>query len=167
LKIKKKGVVMTHFAAVFVFKKFEEYWYVLSVRDLKFPNDLKAPGGSSKDLEKPFGTLKREAAEEGGILIEKALLIHKVNKRDHKQYFFLDLSDHSFFPELNFERDLVEKIDGKIVERITVKWFRIDVFKEKLFYSQEEAFKKAVLEMARQDPQFRSDNHKLLELLND
>jgi 8-oxo-dGTP pyrophosphatase MutT (NUDIX family) len=149
-----------HFSAGYIFKKIDDIWYVLSIKDKRF-NEPKAAGGMSEVGEDPIATLRRELRQELGVDVINAVLVHEVGKQNHTQYFFL-ITEVSGLPAIDEKRELREIKAGVPGDVLDMSWVTLDEFSKKVYKGQREAFSKAVIKKAEDDRVFCMDNLNLL-----
>jgi 8-oxo-dGTP pyrophosphatase MutT (NUDIX family) len=150
----------SHFAAGFIFRKAGNDWHALVVRDMRF-REFKAAGGMWVEGETPLDTLRREFAEELGVVLRKAELVHQVTKGDHEQYYFLATEVESL-PPMERSWEVVEEQAGKRGDALEVRWVTMETFARGIYHGQRAAFGKAVEQMGRLSPEFCMDNQRWL-----
>lgn len=137
----------SHFCAGVLVQKVEGVWCVIGITDLRFPDDVKIPGGTNKHSlwEDKSQTLCRELGEE---LLIKATGFEQVHEpppkpeSNHTQYFFA-VYEWEGKPRLGSFDDT----DGVTLE---VKRLPLDEFWRRCFVRHKLAFKKAIEWLARE-----------------
>jgi ADP-ribose pyrophosphatase YjhB (NUDIX family) len=150
----------SHFAAGFIFRKAGNDWHALVVRDMRF-REFKAAGGMWVEGETPIDTLRREFAEELGVVLQAAVLVHQVTKGDHEQYYFL-VTGVDNLPPMEGRREVVEEAAGKRGDALEVRWVSIETFIRGVYHGQRDALGKAIEQMGRLSPEFCMDNQRWL-----
>lgn len=149
----------SHFSAGFIFKKFADAWYALTVRDMRF-QDLKAAGGMWVEGEAPLTTLIRELRQELGVEVVNTELIYEDSTGNHSKHFYL-VTEVSDLPALDEKRLLKEFRAGKQGDVLEMSWTKLNDFGERIYSGQMVAFSKA-LALAAKNQEFFKDNQKLV-----
>lgn len=159
---------MSHFSAVFIhnFAESAKKFMVLVVSDVRFPKDVKMPGGMAEivsgncRLETPEETARREAISETGVQLLGERLIHtevkigRHNGQKHLRYFYI-AEKVSALPPLDMQPRSVREMNSndRSVEDLICFWLPLREMAQKLFKEQHPAFGAILAELAM-DPAF-------------
>lgn len=150
-----------HSSGIYLIFNEKKGWLVLGATSRRYPQEVKFVGGSNKHHEEETveETLVREFCEQAELTPTDFFQIYKRTVGDHTQYFFLVVNvSGQLDPSKEWE---VNKRDK---DELTLKWWDLAEFNQKLFKNQRPAFEMALRIVAKYDRQFRRKYPNLLPI---
>lgn len=132
----------SHFCAGIYLRQGVNGWEVLGATSVRFPREVKFPGGTNKHSpwETKEQTLEREYSEETGLKPVKFNLVLEVDAK-YLQYFFVISAVEGEFSGVKSTNET----DG---DKISVRWWGIDEFFQCSFKNHRPAFLKVCQTLA-------------------